>query len=74
MEGFSVDAEFDKMMQAIGLGHLAKDDIQYMEMHKAFYGGCMVMFQTVVNLQALDDEVAVKELNNIASNLMEVKF
>lgn len=74
MEGFNVDAEFDKMMQAIGLGHLPKDDIQYKEMHKAFYGGCMVMFQTVVNLQALDDEVAVKELNNIASNLMEVKF
>jgi hypothetical protein len=43
-------------------------------MRKAFIGGCMVMFQTVVNLQTLDEETAVRELNVISEHLMNVKI
>lgn len=71
---FNVDEEFDKMMTAMGLGELPKDNVQYEEMRKAFIGGNMVMFQTVVNLQTLDEETAVRELNAISEHLMNVKI
>jgi hypothetical protein len=74
MATFNVDQEFDNMMQAIGVGALPKDDLQYTEMRKAFIGGCMVMFQTVVNLQTVDDETAMRELTAISEHLMNVEI
>jgi hypothetical protein len=74
MKTFNVDEEFDNMIQAIGLGAMPKDDLQYIEMRKAFIGGCMVMFQTVVNLQTVDDETAMRELNAISEHLMNVEI
>lgn len=74
MAMFNVDDEFDKMMQAIGLGEMPKDDLQYTEMRKGFIGGAMVMFQTVLNLQTLDDDTAMAEINSISEHLMTVKI
>ena len=54
MTTFDVNNEFDKMMEALGLGQLPKDDLQYTEMRKAFIGGSLVMFQTVAALQTVD--------------------
>jgi hypothetical protein len=74
MATFNVDVEFDKMMEAIGLGEMPKDDLQYTEMRKGFIGGCMAMFQTIINLQTLDDATAMRELNAISEHLMNVKL
>jgi hypothetical protein len=74
MATFNIDVEFDKMMAAIGLGELPKDDVQYTEMRKGFIGGCMAMFQTVVNLQTVDDETAMRELTAISEHLMNVEI
>jgi hypothetical protein len=74
MAMFDIDEEFDKMMQAIGLGEMPKDDLQYIEMRKGFIGGAMVMFQTVLNLQMLDDDTAMQELSNISDHLMNVQI
>jgi hypothetical protein len=74
MAAFNVDEEFDKMMQVIGLGEMPKDDLQYIEMRKGFIGGAMVMFQTIVNLQTVDDDTAMRELNAISDHLMNVKI
>jgi len=74
MAMFNVDDEFDKMMQAIGLGEMPKDDLQYTEMRKGFIAGAMVMFQTVLNLQMLDDDAAMAEINSISEHLMTVKI
>lgn len=74
METFNIDQEFDKMMRAIGLGEMPKDDLQYIEMRKAFIGGAMVMFQTVLNLQTIDDDTAMQELSNISDHLMNVQI
>lgn len=74
MAMFDIDEEFDKMMQAIGLGAMPKDDLQYIEMRKGFIGGAMAMFQTVLNLQMLDDDTAMQELSNISDHLMNVQI
>jgi hypothetical protein len=72
MTTFNVDQEFDKMMQALGVGALPKDDLQYTEMRKAFIGGCLIMFQTIVSLQTVDDETAIREITAISEHLMNV--
>lgn len=74
MAMFDIDEEFDKMMQAIGLGAMPKDDLQYIEMRKGFIGGAMVMFQAVLNLQMLDDDTAMQELSNMSDHLMNVQI
>lgn len=74
MGTFNIDEEFDKMMKALGLGEMPKDDLQYTEMRKAFIGGCMAMFHTILTLQTLDDETAVKELTAISEHLMTVEI
>ena len=74
MSAFDVDQEFNNMTNGIGLGELPTDDVQYLEMRKAFIGGCLIMFQTVVSLQSLDEEVAVQNLDAIAQHLMTVKI
>lgn len=74
MAMFDIDEEFDKMMQAIGLGEMPKDDLQYIEMRKGFIGGAMVMFQAVLNLQMLDDDTAMQELSNMSDHLMNVQI
>jgi hypothetical protein len=53
---------------------MPKDDLQYIEMRKGFIGGAMVMFQTVLNLQMLDDDTAMQELSNISDHLMNVQI
>jgi hypothetical protein len=72
MTTFDVNNEFDKMMEALGLGQLPKDDLQYTEMRKAFIGGSMIMFQTVASLQTVDDEIALQQLTAISEHLMNV--
>lgn len=73
MTTFDVNNEFDKMMEALGLGQLPKDDLQYIEMRKAFIGGSLVMFQTVAALQTVDEEIAVQQLAAISEHLMNVE-
>jgi hypothetical protein len=74
MTTFNVNNEFDKMMEALGLGELPKDDLQYIEMRKAFIGGTLVMFQTIAALQTVDQETAMQELAAISEYLMNIEI
>jgi hypothetical protein len=74
MTTFNVNNEFDKMMEALGLGQLPKDDLQYIEMRKAFIGGTLVMFQTIAALQTVDQETAMQQLAAISEYLMNIEI
>jgi hypothetical protein len=74
MTTFNVNNEFDKMMEALGLGELPKDDLQYIEMRKAFIGGTLVMFQTIAALQTVDQETAMQQLAAISEYLMNIEI
>jgi len=74
MTTFDVNNEFDKMMKALGLGQLPKDDLQYIEMRKAFIGGTLVMFQTIAALQTVDQETAMQQLAAISEYLMNIEI
>ena len=74
MNEFNAYNEFQKFMDAVGLDELPKDDVQYLEMRKAFAAGCITMFQTVLRFQEFDDDVAVQSLESIAKQLMTIKI
>ena len=65
------EKEFDLFMETIGLAEMPKDDLQYIEMRKAFIAGLMCMFGVMaVRLPEIEnEEEATAELQAIFDTL-----
>ena len=64
--------KFDEMLDSSGLSHLPKDDIQYQEMRRAFFGGAALVFVHVVTTSHdMSEEQAMVELDALDKELSE---
>lgn len=69
-----IEEEFKQFMDAVGLGEMPSDNIQYMEMRKAFIGGLMCMFHNISKINDLEEAEAMQALEDISQTLMNVEI
>ena len=70
----NIEEEFKQFMDAVGLSEMPSDNIQYMEMRKAFIGGLMCMFHNISKINDLEEAEAMQALESISQTLMNVEI
>jgi hypothetical protein len=70
----NIEEEFKQFMDAVGLSEMPADNIQYMEMRKAFIGGLMCMFHNISKINDLEEAEAMQALEDISQTLMNVEI